>query len=100
MNDLLKPCPVCDSENVDYVFESSFGYVECQECGTTGPMEDKAADPICDISVAYEAWNTRNPRDDNCPFCSHGVSYASNLAGVPSWTCEGCSAEWPKHYRE
>ena len=58
MTDLL-PCPFCGSTNLRFEFSGSQGYIECNECGTQGPCDEQAADPICDMGAAYEAWNRR-----------------------------------------
>lgn len=58
MVDLL-PCPFCGSTNLRYEFAGSQGYIECNECGTQGPCDERAADPHCDTDAAYEAWNRR-----------------------------------------
>lgn len=55
----LLPCPFCGSSNLRYEFSGSQGYIECNECGTEGPCDEKAADPICDMDAAYLAWNRR-----------------------------------------
>jgi hypothetical protein len=56
---LLLPCPFCGSINLRYQFSGSQGYIECNECGTQGPCDERAADPICDIEAANSAWNRR-----------------------------------------
>ncbi len=58
MTDLL-PCPFCGSSNLRYEFCGSQGYIECNECGTQGPCDERAADPICDLDAACDAWNRR-----------------------------------------
>jgi len=58
MTDLL-PCPFCGSNNLRYEFCGSQGYIECNECGTQGPCDERAADPICDLDAACDAWNRR-----------------------------------------
>jgi transcription elongation factor Elf1 len=55
----LLPCPFCGSTNLRFEFSGSQGYIECNECGTEGPCDEKAADPICDMDAAYLAWNRR-----------------------------------------
>jgi hypothetical protein len=42
-----------------YEFCGSQGYIECNECGTQGPCDERAADPICDLDAACDAWNRR-----------------------------------------
>jgi Lar family restriction alleviation protein len=59
MTDLL-PCPFCGSTNLRYDFAGSQGYIECNECGTQGPCDLRAADPICDDDAACDAWNRRS----------------------------------------
>lgn len=59
MTDHLLPCPFCGSTNLRYVFTGSQGYIECNECGTEGPCDERAADPRCDIEAAQAAWNRR-----------------------------------------
>ena len=58
MADLL-PCPFCGSTNLRHEFAGSQGFIECNECGTVGPCDERAADPICDIEAAADAWNRR-----------------------------------------
>ena len=58
MTDLL-PCPFCGSSNLRYEFCGSQGYIECNECCTQGPCDERAADPICDPGAACDAWNRR-----------------------------------------
>ena len=55
----LLPCPFCACSNVIYTFCGSQGYIECNECGTQGPCDERAADPICDFGAACDAWNRR-----------------------------------------
>jgi ribosomal protein L37AE/L43A len=55
----LLPCPFCKSENVEYEFSGSQGYIECKECWAMGPYVVEAADPICDTGAAKRAWNNR-----------------------------------------
>ena len=55
----LLPCPFCGSTNLRSEFSGSQGYIECNECGTQGPCDERAADPICDYDAAYAAWNRR-----------------------------------------
>jgi hypothetical protein len=42
-----------------YEFCGSQGYIECNECCTQGPCDERAADPICDLDAACDAWNRR-----------------------------------------
>jgi len=58
MTDLL-PCPFCGSSTLRHEFCGSQGYIECNECGTQGPCDERAADPICDLDAACDAWNRR-----------------------------------------
>jgi hypothetical protein len=58
MTDLL-PCPFCGSTNLRFTFAGSQGYICCDNCGTQGPCDEQAADPICDYDAAYTAWNRR-----------------------------------------
>ena len=58
MTDLL-PCPFCGSSDMRYEFCASQGYITCNECGTQGPCDERAADPHCDIEAAETAWNRR-----------------------------------------
>ena len=58
MTDLL-PCPFCGSTNLRHEFAGSQGFIECNECGTAGPCDERAADPICDFEAAVAAWNRR-----------------------------------------
>jgi hypothetical protein len=58
-SDSLLPCPFCKSIDVEYEFSCSQGRVKCNSCGVEGPEVSEAADPICSISAAKEAWNNR-----------------------------------------
>ena len=58
-SDSLLPCPFCKSIDVEYEFNCSQGVVKCNSCGVEGPEVSEAADPICSISAAKEAWNNR-----------------------------------------
>lgn len=40
-------------------FSASAHFVECQECGATGPIAREAMDPICDPGAAFVSWNRR-----------------------------------------
>lgn len=77
--DRLKPCPFCGSKNLEYEFSSSQGYVKCNACGTLGPEDPQAADPICDIDAAFDIWNKRV-----------GGSMANTL------TCVYCGTAYPE----
>mgnify|MGYP000107764014 CR=1 FL=1 len=55
----LLPCPFCGSNNLRYEFCGSQGYIECSECCTQGPCDERAADPYCDTEAAQSAWNRR-----------------------------------------
>jgi Lar family restriction alleviation protein len=66
MSNLL-PCPFCGSTNLRHEFAGSQGYIECNECGTQGPCDERAADPICDFEAAYKAWNRRAALAKPCP---------------------------------
>ena len=54
------PCPFCGAtKHLRYEFAGSQGYICCDNCGTQGPCDERAADPICDMDAAYAAWNRR-----------------------------------------
>jgi len=55
-----KECPFCGSKDIGYLFGCSQGVMACQNCGAEGPKADDAADPVCSIEAAEEAWNTRH----------------------------------------
>lgn len=59
MSSNLLPCPFCGSTNLRHEFSGSQGYIECNECGTQGPCDERAADPICDQDAGCAAWNRR-----------------------------------------
>lgn len=59
MNSNLLPCPFCGSTNLRHEFSGSQSYIECNECGTQGPRDEWAADPICDQDAGCAAWNRR-----------------------------------------
>ena len=56
---VIKNCPFCNSNNVEFEISSSQGYVKCNDCDAMGPEVEDAADPICDIDAAIIAWNRR-----------------------------------------
>ncbi len=59
MTDLID-CPICGSDDVEYEFSSSCGYVVCNNCGHEGDDCGLANDPICSVEAAYETWNKQN----------------------------------------
>ena len=59
MSSNLLPCPFCGSTNLRHEFSGSQSYIECNECGTQGPCDEWAADPICDQDAGCAAWNRR-----------------------------------------
>lgn len=71
MTDLL-PCPFCGSTNLRHEFAGSQGFIECNECGTVGPCDERAADPICDYDAAYAAWNRRAAAQADGPAVPEG----------------------------
>lgn len=48
----LKPCPFCDSGNIDPATDGDGWWVKCRTCGTEGPIDDID-------TVAIAAWNRR-----------------------------------------
>lgn len=76
MTDLL-PCPFCGSTNLRHEFAGSQGFIECNECGTVGPCDERAADPICDYDAAYAAWNRRAAAQADGPAVPEGREPAS-----------------------
>lgn len=76
MADLL-PCPFCGSTNLRHEFAGSQGFIECNECGTVGPCDERAADPICDYDAAYAAWNRRAAAQADGPAVPDGREPAS-----------------------
>ena len=56
----LLPCPFCGSEDVEYEFSSSQGYIKCNTCEAMGAEVEEAADPECSVGAAIVAWNTRS----------------------------------------
>lgn len=92
----LERCPSCGNKTgLKYEFSGSCGFVECQGCGTTGPLDDEAADPLCDVGAALAAWNRRKPAEGGCPWCGcTGNLYRQGESG--EWTfCGDCDARWP-----
>lgn len=66
MNDDLKPCPFCGGRAEHSIGKTGDGkpwhYVECVDCGATGPTPSYADHNIAVIECRAEAWNTRADR--------------------------------------
>ena len=66
MSDDLKPCPFCGGKAEHSIGKTGDGkpwhYVECVDCGATGPTPDYADHNIAVIECRAEAWNTRADR--------------------------------------
>lgn len=54
MEEKLKPCPLCGSDEVKLVQPPHQNYIECLECEATGPNLPTDEDAIA-------AWNRREP---------------------------------------
>lgn len=57
MGDVHPPCPFCGEPGVfalteDRVDDAPFWYVDCSQCGATGPVSDTEL-------LAWQAWDTR-----------------------------------------
>ncbi len=59
-NDSPLSCPFCRSKRLHVPFEGSGYFVECKDCGATGPDDSEAQDPDADYFAAVRAWNTRS----------------------------------------
>ena len=66
MSDDLKPCPFCGGKAEHSIGKTGDGkpwhYVECVDCGATGPTPSYADHNIAVIECRAEAWNTRAER--------------------------------------
>ena len=76
------PCPFCGSTNLRFEFSGSQGYIECNECGTEGPCDENAADPICDMDAAYAIWNRRAALSQPVPIAPTDEELLSAAAGA------------------
>ena len=103
MTDLL-PCPFCGSTNLRYEFAGSQGYICCDNCGTQGPCDEQAADPICDDDAAYAAWNRRAAA---APVAIPGEKYHEDMGPVtwwrlpvdePPWVGTPNDSDWPGYH--
>lgn len=54
MCDHIASCPFCGSENIELTCSCSVWFVECHECGATGPMVTDGEDR--DSERAVELW--------------------------------------------
>lgn len=54
----LKPCPFCQSDDVDAEFARGHKYVSsgCMNCGASGPDAET-------VDEAVKLWNTRSPEE-------------------------------------
>jgi len=66
MSEDLKPCPFCGGKAEHSIGKTGDGkpwhYVECVDCGATGPTPNCADHNITVIECRAEAWNTRADR--------------------------------------
>jgi Lar family restriction alleviation protein len=66
MSNDLKSCPFCGGKAEHSIGKTGDGkpwhYVECVDCGATGPTPDYADHNIAVIECRAEAWNTRADR--------------------------------------
>ena len=84
MSDDLKPCPFCGGKAEHSIGKTGDGkpwhYVECVDCGATGPTPDYADHNIAVIECRAEAWNTRADRieelEAEIKLLSEGVTIA------------------------
>lgn len=85
-----QPCPTCKkSDKIVFTFSGSCGFLECMHCWTSGPCDDRAADPHCEVEPAYEVWDKRSPT--GCVFCGSENLYEHS--GMKC--CAECEARWP-----
>ena len=95
MSNDLKPCPFCGGKAEHSIGKTGDGkpwhYVECVDCGATGPTPDYADHNIAVIECRAEAWNTRADRIEEleaklakCSALMHAglAEYQRRLVGV------------------
>ncbi len=96
LTEQLGACPACGATvGLHYTFSCSCGFVECSECGATGPLADDAADPICDVDAALQAWNGRTINDGGCPWCACLRNLHREGEHGERMHCGDCDACWP-----
>jgi len=95
-SDGLGACPACGATSgLHYTFSCSCGFVECSECGATGPLADEAADPVGDVGAALLAWNLRAPIEGGCPWCGCVTNLHREGQDGERIHCGDCDACWP-----
>jgi ssDNA-binding Zn-finger/Zn-ribbon topoisomerase 1 len=91
----LVACPACgETTDLRYEFSGSCGFVQCGECDATGPLDDRAADPICDVDAALKAWNLRNPIEGGCSWCGCVTNLHREGQDGERIHCGECDACW------
>lgn len=90
----LLPCPSCgELKKLEYRFSASCGFVECLTCHTLGPLDDEAADPVCDVDAAIDAWN-RRVESSGCPWCGCTTNLYRKGDSGELFHCGDCDAIW------
>jgi hypothetical protein len=92
----LGACPACGATTgLHYEFSGSCGFGECSACGATGPLDDQAADPICNVDAALQAWNLRAPIEGGCHWCGSTTNLHREGEFGERMHCGDCDACWP-----